>query len=189
MPRLWTDTIDGHRRKVHDAVLDAAERIVTADGVLAVNMSRLATEAGIGRKTLYGYFPDVVAVLGAWHGRQVDRHLEALREAADGAPPSRRLRTVLLAHARMAREQHRAPTLPLDGDDGRVAEARARVLTFVAQQVEQAQARSELPEDLPPSEAATFSVHALAAAARCSSGAAVERLVDTTLRGLGAATR
>ena len=38
-------------------------------------MSQVATETGIGRATLYKYFPDVEAILAAWHERQIARHL------------------------------------------------------------------------------------------------------------------
>jgi AcrR family transcriptional regulator len=37
-------------------------------------MSQIAAETGIGRATLYKYFPDVEAILVAWHERQVAEH-------------------------------------------------------------------------------------------------------------------
>jgi hypothetical protein len=41
--------------------------------------------SGIGRATLYKYFPDVEAVLVAWHERQVAQHLDQLAKARDQA--------------------------------------------------------------------------------------------------------
>ena len=38
-------------------------------------MSQIAEQTGIGRATLYKYFPDVEAILLAWHERQVTGHL------------------------------------------------------------------------------------------------------------------
>ena len=81
MSRVWDDTREAHRRAVRDATLDTAAALVTAHGLASVTMSRIARETGIGRATLYHYFPDVDAVLTAWHQR-----LHAL--AAAGTLPS-----------------------------------------------------------------------------------------------------
>ena len=50
-------------------------------------MSQIAAAAGIGRATLYKYFPDVEAILVAWHERQIARHLQLLAEVRDAAAP------------------------------------------------------------------------------------------------------
>lgn len=44
----------------------------------AVSMSRIADETGIGRATLYKYFPDVETIMTTWHKRQVTQHLQQL---------------------------------------------------------------------------------------------------------------
>ena len=65
-------------------------------GPSAVTMSQIALEAGVGRATLYKYFPDVDAVLVAWHERQVDAHLKELAAVRDGTGAAGdRLRAVL----------------------------------------------------------------------------------------------
>jgi AcrR family transcriptional regulator len=46
-------------------------------------MSQIAEQAGIGRATLYKYFPDVEAILLAWHEGQITGHLEHLAELRD----------------------------------------------------------------------------------------------------------
>src|SRR5260370_4810487 len=85
VPKLWTETIQGHRRAVHDATLDTTAALVAAHGLAAVTMSQIAKETGIGRATLYKYFPDVEAIVVAWHERQVTRHLAQLAAIRDRA--------------------------------------------------------------------------------------------------------
>src|SRR5262245_8068886 len=74
MPKLWTETIETHRREVRDAILDTAAALVADRGLRSVTMSQVAEETGIGRATLYKYFPGVEAILLAWHERQVTGH-------------------------------------------------------------------------------------------------------------------
>src|SRR3954462_7349259 len=83
VPRLWDDTIEAHRRTVRDVTLDTAAALVAEHGLASVTMSQIAGRAGIARATLYRYFPDVEAILVAWHERQVDRHLRQLVEVRD----------------------------------------------------------------------------------------------------------
>jgi AcrR family transcriptional regulator len=67
-----------HRRAVRDATLDTTVALVAEHGLASVTMSQIAEQTGIGRATLYKYFPDVEAILLAWHQRQVAEHLEQL---------------------------------------------------------------------------------------------------------------
>ena len=98
MPRLWDETIEAHRRAVRDAILDTTRALVTEHGLLSVTMSRIAEETGIGRATLYKYFPGVEAILLAWHERHVAGHLEHLAELRDRAGgAAERLEAVLEA--------------------------------------------------------------------------------------------
>ena len=78
MPRLWTETIYAHRREVREAILETTAALVAQHGLAAVTMSQIAENTGIGRATLYKYFPDVEAILMEWHQRHVTRHLELL---------------------------------------------------------------------------------------------------------------
>src|SRR6266702_7361149 len=103
VPRLWTGTIEAHRRAVRDATLDTTAALVAERGLASVTMSRIAAETGIGRATLYKYFPDVEAILTAWHERQITRHLQQLAEARDAADPGKQLVAVLEAYALLAR--------------------------------------------------------------------------------------
>src|SRR5215218_9442750 len=100
MPKLWNETIEGHRREVRDAILDTTAALALEHGLLSVTMSQIAEETGIGRATLYKYFPDVEAILLAWHERQITAHFAQLAEARDRAgDPSERLYAVLETYA------------------------------------------------------------------------------------------
>jgi AcrR family transcriptional regulator len=50
-----------------------------------MTMPRIAQETGIGRATLYKYFPGAGAIVAAWHGRQIAGHLEQLTRLRDQA--------------------------------------------------------------------------------------------------------
>jgi AcrR family transcriptional regulator len=69
---------------VNDAILDATAELIAEHGPMSVAMSAIAERAGIGRATLYKYFPDVESILVAWHTRDFAEHmqrLDALTEA------------------------------------------------------------------------------------------------------------
>jgi len=55
----------------------------TEHGPMSVAMSAIAQRAGIGRATLYKYFPDVEAILVAWHERDFAQHREQLQGLAE----------------------------------------------------------------------------------------------------------
>src|SRR5436190_10070876 len=106
MPKLWSETVEAHRQEVRAAILDTSAALVAEDGLLSVTMSQIAERAGIGRATLYKYFPDVEAILVAWHQRQVAGHLEYLAGLRDHAGSAwARLQAVLEAYA-LIRHQH-----------------------------------------------------------------------------------
>src|SRR5215218_824193 len=107
MPKLWNETIQAHRREVRDAILETTWALVAEHGLLSVTMSQIAEKTGIGRATLYKYFPDVEAILLAWHGRQITGHLEYLAEVRDQAGgAAERLEAVLEAYALISHESH-----------------------------------------------------------------------------------
>ena len=188
VPRLWTETIETHRREVRDAIVETAGRLAISHGLLSVTMSQIAEETGIGRATLYKYFPDVESILRAWHERQIARHLDELGESRDGArDPDTRLRAVLATFARIARESqgHRDSELAaLLHRDHAVRGAQARVVQLIADLIRDAAAAGNVRSDIAAEELASYSVHALSAARGVRSGAAVSRLVDVTIAGL-----
>ena len=189
MPRLWTQTIQAHRREVHDAILETTAALVGERGLRAATMSQIAERAGIGRATLYKYFPDVEAILVAWHDRHVTAHLEhlaAVRNRTDD--PVQRLHAVLEAYALIAHgmSQHRHGTEfdALVHCDEHVVRARRQLHELVRDVLIEAVTAGEVRDDTAPDELATYCLHALAAAGDLSSKAAVRQLVTLTLAGL-----
>lgn len=177
--------MEAHRGAVRDAAIDAAAALIAQHGLPAVTMSRIAQDAGIGRATLYKYFPDVEAVLDAWHQRQVQGHLALLAQAG-GQPgtPLERLRAVLVAYAGATRREHGGDLASLLHQGEHVVAAQQHLRGMVAGLVAEAATAGEVRDDVDPAELATYCLHALTAAGALGSDAAVGRLVDVTTAGL-----
>jgi AcrR family transcriptional regulator len=190
VPRLWTETIETHRREVREAILDATAALVTEHGLLSVTMSQIAEKTGIGRATLYKYFPDVEAILHAWHQRQITGHLEQLAELRDHAgDPGQRLEAVLQAYALICHErfshQHPGPELAALLHQGtHVTRAQQHVHDLIKDLLVEVAQAGGLRNDVTPDELASYCLHALAAAGSLPSEAAVRRLVTVILAGL-----
>ena len=211
MPKLWTATIETHRREVHDAVIDTTAALVREHGLPAVTMTKIAEETGIGRATLYKYFPDVEAILVAGHERQVAQRLASLAAARDGlSDPRERLEAVLEAYADMRADHrasaghgpgHRPPPGAHHGGEGHpqehlgeiaalvhrsehVARAQRRLLEFMRDVVREAAKVGAVRSDVPAEELARYCLEALAGARDLPSRSAVRRLVAVTLDGL-----
>ncbi|MFI5065879.1 MAG: TetR/AcrR family transcriptional regulator [Streptosporangiales bacterium] len=186
MPKLWTDTVEEHRRAVRDAAMDATARLVAERGLASVTMSGIAEEAGIGRATLYKYFRDVQAILIAWHERQVSGHLEHLARVRDQAgDPGQRLEAVLGAYALMTWEQpHGTELAALLHQGNHITRAHQQLTGLLGDLLAEAASVGQIRGDVPPDELAGYCLHALAAASRLPSRAAVQRLTDVTLAGL-----
>ena len=188
VPKLWNETIQAHRREVRDAILDATAALVAELGLLSVTMSQIAERTGIGRATLYKYFPDVEAILLAWHERQIASHLDELAGDRDQAgSASERLQAVLETYALIAHESHGhhdSELAALLHRDDRVAGAERQVQEMISDLLIQVAATGDLRDDVPPDELASYCLHALSAARSLPSKTAVRRLVTVTLAGL-----
>lgn len=188
VPRLWNETIEEHRRAVNDAALDAFAALIAEHGLASVTMSQIASAAGIGRATLYKYFPDIESVLVAWHERQIARHLHLLvqaRDAADG--PAARLEAVLSAFA-LIQHQHRGHSAELPAvllhRGEHVTAARHQLHALVSDLITACADAGQIRAGVPAGELASYCLHALGAASTLPSRAAVRRLVTVTLAGL-----
>jgi len=185
MPRLWNETIEAHRRAVRDATLDTTAALVAEHGLASVTMSQIAERTGIGRATLYKYFPDVEAILLAWHQRQVAEHLEQLAEVRDHTRHAgQRLKAVLEAYGLMVHEHHGGDLAALLHRGPHVARAHQQLHDFVRDLLREGAASGEVRDDVAPEELANYCLHAVAAARGLPSKAAVQRLVTVILAGL-----
>ena len=188
MPKLWTETIDEHRRAVRDATLDATAALVAEHGLASVTMSRIAEETGIGRATLYKYFPDVDAVLAAWHERQISGHLQQLAAVGDHAgSAAERLEAVLQAYALIQHGQqahHGSDLAALLHRGEHVVRAQQQLHHFISDLLADGAKAGDLRDDVAPGELASYCLHALTAASSLPSKAAVGRLVAITMDGL-----
>lgn len=187
MPRLWNETIEAHRAAVRDAILDTTWALVAEHGLLSVTMSRIAEKAGIGRATLYKYFPDVEAILLAWHERHVNGHLEHLAELRDQAGgAAEQLEAVLEAYALISyhREHHGTELVAFLHQGEHIVRAQQRLNDLIRNLLTEAAETGAVRGDVAPDELASYSLHALTAASSLPSEAGVRRLVTVTLAGL-----
>ena len=188
MPRLWNETIEAHRRAVRDATLDATAALVAQHGLTSVTMSAIAEATGIGRATLYKYFPDVEAILLAWHERQISGHLQQLADVRDHTNDAgQRLQAVLEAYALISHESHGHRNTELAAflhRDGQVARAEQQLRDMVRDLLIEGARTGHVRDDVAPDELAGYCLHALTAARSLPSKTAVRRLVTVTLAGL-----
>jgi AcrR family transcriptional regulator len=187
VPKLWNETIEEHRRAVRDAVLDTTAALVGEHGLRAVTMSRIAEESGIGRATLYKYFPDVESILTAWHEERIAGHLRELAALRDGpGGPGERLAAVLEAYAfiQQRRHGHGAELGALLHRGERVAGAERHLRDFLRELLAEGARAGDIRDDISADELSGYCLHALAAAGGLPSKAAVRRLVAVTRAGL-----
>lgn len=193
MPKLWDATIEAHRRSVQEATLETTAQLVAERGLRGVTMSEIAEKTGIGRATLYKYFPDVETILAAWHQRQIRRHLTHLGEVRDRAHgPEDRLEAVLTAFAHIQRDRarhgHRQPqgsdlAVLLHTDD-QLAQAQHEVHGLIEELITDATTAGTIRSDVSSEELAGYCIHALEAARHAPSEEAAFRLVMLTLAGM-----
>jgi AcrR family transcriptional regulator len=188
MPKLWSETVEAHRHRVRDAILDATVALAEEHGLLSVTMSQIAEETGIGRATLYKYFPDVQAILLAWHEREITGHFELLANIRDRASNAgERLAAVLEGYALVAHEfrgHADADIAALLHRDVHVGRAEHRLRAMLGDLLVEAAEAGDVRDDVAPDELASYCLHALTASNRLASKAAVRRLVAVTLDGL-----
>jgi len=192
VPKLWNETIASHRTQVREAILDTTAILAAEHGPASVTMSQVAGQVGIGRATLYKYFPDVDAILAAWHHRQIRHHLAQLAEARDSeSEPGARLHTVLGAYAEIHRQRARHAHQPHGADlamrlhqGDEVAAAHRELHRLFRDLLRDAAASGDIRDDVTPDELARYCVHALTAATGATSKAAARRLVDVVMAGL-----
>jgi AcrR family transcriptional regulator len=188
VPKLWNETIDAHRAAVRKAVLETTAALVAEHGLTSVTMSRIAKDSGIGRATLYKYFPDVESILLAWHEQQISHHLGRLAEVRDRTEgAAARLEAVLREFAlisRVSRQHHDGDVAAFLHRGRQVNQAQQRLHKMVEDLLADAAQSGEVRGDIAPGELASYCLHALTAAGDLPSEAAVHRLITVTLTGV-----
>jgi AcrR family transcriptional regulator len=185
VPKVWSETIETHRRMVRDAILDTTAALVAQHGLLWVTMSQIAESVGIGRATLYKYFPDVESILVAWHDRQVAGHLEHLIEVRDrSSDPEQRLKAVLEVLAHIHHQHHGSELAGVLHRGGHVAQATQHIKDFLKDVLVDGVTAGDVRSDIAPEELANYCFYALTSAAALPSKAATKRLVNVILTGL-----
>jgi AcrR family transcriptional regulator len=185
MPSAWNDTIETHRRAVRGAILDAAADLVAEYGPLGVTMARIADRTGMGRATLYKYFPDTEAVLVAWHERQVAEHVEQLRVVRDNVRESEdRLEAVLEAFALNRFEYQEGELARVLHQGEHIARATGHLREFIRELLAEGAKAGQIRDDIASDELARYCLHSLTAASGLTSRSAVHQLVSVILAGL-----
>ena len=165
--------------------MDTTWALAADRGPMSVTMSQVAQEAGIGRATLYKYFPDVESILHAKHERHVLGHLARLEELRLSAPTAMQAVEMVTrgyAEIRYHRARHGAVQLSaLTHRPERVAEAEGRLVALLENILEDAITSGVIRGDVAASELALYVLHALGAAGDLPSERAVHRLVSMTL--------
>lgn len=198
MPKLWNETVQEHRNSVREAVLDAVVDLVASGGVPAVSMTKAAEGAGISRVTLYKYFPDVEALLAAWHERQVEQHLGHLHHVrahlggGHERSPVDAVREVLEAYALMLQETPMAETAGFLHSGSHVSHAREHLQDFLSAMIDDAKLPASknpgpspvLRSDMASGDLASFALHAVNAAAAAPTPESARALVGVIVDGM-----
>jgi len=185
MPKLWNQTIETHRHDVRQALLDTTAALVAEQGLRGVTMSQIAEQAGIGRATLYKYFPDVESILVAWHAHQIGEHLKVLVDIRDTATTATAaLHEVLNAYALISHKRHGSELAELLHRGEHVTHAHQHLHAFVRDLIARAAQEGSVRTDTSTDELATFCIHAISASRELKAKTAVRRLVTLILSGL-----
>ena len=117
--RLRKQPLQARSRETVGAIVEATARILEKDGHDGFTTNAVAERAGVSIGTLYQYFPDKEALLGALIARETSS-LVAEAEAADAEPSGSAALDVLIGAA--VAHQLRRPALArlLDFEEGRM---------------------------------------------------------------------
>ena len=122
-----------------DAVLDAAERVVSRDGAARMTLEAVAHEAGISKASVLYDYKTKQALIKAVIERRVARENERLREGIEklGPVPDAVVRARIASTTRLMSEADRAVVLNLVAALAGDAELRTSINEAYSQQIEQ----------------------------------------------------
>jgi AcrR family transcriptional regulator len=186
MPRIWADTMDTHRRQVTEAILDATAELIAEHGPMSVTMSAIAERVGIGRATLYKYFPDVQAILVAWHTRDFAGHRDQLQALTQAQNVTLSDVAALVRAQRHRHRHHRGVDLvdklahTLAGAEGPIDDTIQReVIESLSALMARLAQRKEVRADREPELLARWLLHAVHAPADLDDDAISDLVVDS----------
>jgi AcrR family transcriptional regulator len=187
VPRIWDESVASHKQRLRATIIDAALDLVRDRGRGDVTMSAVAAGAGIGRATLYNYFPDLDHILAAFVVGEFERHHANLdAELAAIVDPLERLRVVVAVSVDyLASPTHQAGSSIVGLDDFSpeaqrlvdevLAGFRERLAGVVAEAVEAGLLRDDLDLAF-----LTLSLHHLLGAARAATLTGTRSAADAT---------
>lgn len=144
MPRIEADTVAEHRANQHDALLDAAERLLMEDGYEALNFRVLGEQTGIARNSVYRYFTSTDDVVAALCERDMPRWLLEIEAAMAAAPdPESRIEAYVATQLKLvAGGHHRLADVLQEAPLGPGARARIGALAYAPAAVLEDELRS-----------------------------------------------
>jgi AcrR family transcriptional regulator len=75
------------KQERHDAILDAAERVLLQSPERVANVAEVADDAGLAKGTVYLYFPSKEELLLAVHERRIDGFFREVIALVEGEVP------------------------------------------------------------------------------------------------------
>lgn len=82
-----TDWREAKRRAAHESIVDAAWRLVRAEGLAGLSLRELAKEAGITTPTVYAYFDSKFAIYDAMFRRAATDFTDWMTQPSTAADP------------------------------------------------------------------------------------------------------
>ena len=185
MPRIWAETVDTHRRLVQDAIVDATAELAAEHGPLSVSMSAIAERAGVGRATLYKYFPDVESIFVEWHRREFSERLEQLKALSTRDDVTLRELAGLVRRGRIDHRGRKGAAAGILAHTAVAAESvvlgtiEAELVALVAEVVRRLARGNQVRTDHSPKVLARWILHGAHASPELDDRAVVDLLVDS----------
>mgnify|MGYP001201505245 CR=1 FL=1 len=63
MVMQWDSAVTNYKSNQQARIIDTLAELILEDGLVGLNMAKLARSSGLSRQTLYNYFPDIESVL------------------------------------------------------------------------------------------------------------------------------
>ena len=63
MVMQWDSAVINYKSNQQARIIDTLAELILKDGLIGLNMAKLARSSGLARQTLYNYFPDIESVL------------------------------------------------------------------------------------------------------------------------------